>query len=315
MYFGLLGPLVVAGAEGRPLPVSGPRVRALLAALLLHANTPVSADWLAETVWDGVPPPAAARTLRSHVGRLRRQLGTDAGRVAAREPGYLIHIDSAELDIEAFETLCRDAGAALGAGEWAQAADAAARALGLWRGAPLLDIPSQALHEQAVPRLEQLRLQAREDGAQARLHLAGHERLVPELRDLTTEHPLRERFHAQLMVALARSGRQAEALAAYQHARRVLVAELGVEPGAELRVLHERILAGDADLLPAPAPSPPSRPDSMSWPVPRQLPATVRHFVGRASELQALTEFLAQAVRAGDPEGMGPGALRFDGRR
>jgi DNA-binding SARP family transcriptional activator len=292
--------MVVAGTAGTPAEVSGTRVRVLLATLLLNANSPVSLDALAETVWDGAPPPAAARTLRSHVGRLRRQLGTEAGRVAAREPGYLIRIEPAELDAEVFQMLCRDAGAALRVGMWAAAADATARALRLWRGAPLLDIPSQPLHEQVVPRLEQLRLQALEDGAQAQLQLGDHERLVPQLRDLTGQHPLRERFHAQLMLALARSGRQAEALAAYQHARHVLVAELGVEPGPELHDLHERILAGDTGVLTPPAPpSQPPRPDGIPWPVPRQLPAAVPHFVGRASELEALSELLTH-LPAGD---------------
>jgi DNA-binding SARP family transcriptional activator len=303
VHFGLLGPLMVADEAGGAVEVSGPRVRVLLATLLLQANSPVSTDMLTETVWDRTPPPGAARTLRSHVGRLRQQLGTEAGRVKAREPGYLIQIGADELDVTAFETLCRDAGTALRAGDWAVAADVTARALRLWRGAPLLDIPSQPLHERVVLHLEQLCLQAREDSMQAQLQLGWHGRLVPQLRDLTAQHPLHERFHAQLMLALARSGRHAEALAAYQHVRRVLIAELGVEPGAELRDLHEGILANDTGLPTATAPpSQRSRPDGVSWPVPRQLPAAVQHFVGRARELNALSEFLSQSVRAPEPE-------------
>ena len=298
MQFGLLGPLVVADAAGRRVEVPGPRLRMLLAALLLHANTPVSGEVLAEAVWDGAPGPAAVRTLRSHIARLRRLLGPEAGRVAAREPGYLIHAEPSELDVAVFEALCHDADTALRAGAWAEASGHATRALALWRGAPLTDVPSQPLHGQIVPRLEQLRLQTLENNAQARLHLGHHERLVPQLRDLAASHPLRERFHAQLMLALARSGRQAEALTAYQHARQALVDELGIEPGPELRNLHERILASDTALLTPPRPEsthqPPRLPET-----PRQLPADVRHFIGRTGELQALSGLLPGNARAG----------------
>jgi hypothetical protein len=191
--------------------------------------------------------------------------------VVAREPGYLIRVQPPELDVAVFEALCHDAGTALRAGEWADASSHAAQALGLWRGAPLIDVSSQPLHDPIVSRLEQLRLQALEDSAQAGLHLGHHDRVVPQLRDLSADHPLRERFHAQLMVALVCSGRQAEALAAYQHARRELVSELGIEPGPELRDLHERILAGDTILLTPP------RSEGVSWP-----PDTRRHLPAEA---------------------------------
>jgi DNA-binding SARP family transcriptional activator/tetratricopeptide (TPR) repeat protein len=313
MRFGLLGPLTVADVTDRPVEVPGARLRILLAALLLHANTPVSADALADTLWDGVPPDAAAQTLRSHVARLRRLLGAESGRVSAHEPGYLIHIEPAELDVAEFESWCRAADAALCSGAWSAAADAATRALGLWRAGPLLDVPSPQLHERLTPHVEQLRLQVLEDGAQAELHLGRHERLIPRLRDLTALHPLRERFHAQLMLALVQCGRQGEALAAYQGARRVLVDQLGIEPGRDLRALHERILAGDSDLLtPPPSPSPPlptspsgaARCGGSPGPdgrrdVPRQLPTGVRHFVGRTGELKALGRLLTLDSRPG----------------
>jgi len=300
VQFGLLGPLVVADAAGGRVEVSGQRLRVLLAALLLHANTPVSGEVLAVAVWDGAPGPAAVRTLRSHIARLRRLLGPEAGRVAAREPGYLIRAKPSELDVAVFEALCHDADTALRAGAWAEASGHATRALALWRGPALADVPSQPLYDQIVPRLEQLRLQALEDNAQAGLHLGHHERLVPQLRDLAASHPLRERFHAQLMLALARAGRQAEALTAYQHARRALVDELGIEPGPELRNLHERILASDTALLTSSRPEStyrPSRPPE----TPRQLPADVRHFVGRTGELQALSGLLPDNAQAGGP--------------
>jgi DNA-binding SARP family transcriptional activator len=131
--FGLLGPLVVAGDDA-PVPVDGARLRVLLAALLLQANTSVSVDALVELVWDGMPPSGAERTLRSHIGRLRRVLGSQSGRVLARTPGYLIRVAPAELDVLEFERLCQAAGTGLREAAWQAAADAAAGALVLWRG-------------------------------------------------------------------------------------------------------------------------------------------------------------------------------------
>ena len=301
MWFGLLGPLEVGDGPGIGVAPGGARPRILLAALLLHANTPVPAETLAEAVWNCAPPPGAVRTLRSYIRRLRQTLGAPgAERIEARRPGYLIRVARSEVDVLEFEDSCRRAAAALRAGEWAETVAAATRAVGLWRSDPLLDIPSQALHDEVVPRLEQLRLQVLEDGTEAGLRLGLHERLVPRLRVLTAEHPLRERFHAQFMLALARAGRQAEALAAYQHAYRTLADELGVEPGAELRGLQQRILAGDAE---SPAPSaqrsggPPHPADPPE--TPRQLRAAVRHFVGRAGELETLSAALAQRVGDG----------------
>jgi DNA-binding SARP family transcriptional activator len=224
MRFALLGPLVIVGDSGQQAALAAPRLRVLLAALLLHADTPVSRSALAEAVWDGQLPPAALETLRSYVRRLRRALGPQAGAlIEARDPGYLIRIGDAELDVLEFEALCRDAAAALRAAAWSQASDAAGRAAGLWRGAPLLDVPSRLLRDEIAPRLEQLLVQALEDRAEADLHLGRHEHLVPQLRDLTVQHPLRERFHAQLMLTLYRCGRQAEALEAFLRA-------LGVPP-------------------------------------------------------------------------------------
>jgi DNA-binding SARP family transcriptional activator/tetratricopeptide (TPR) repeat protein len=300
LRFALLGPMELADATGEGLQVPGPRQRVLLAALLLSANVPVSCDALAEAVWEGSPPPGAAATLRSHIKRLRQTLGPDVGaRITARAPGYLIRVGQQELDVLRFEALCREAGAARRSARWAEVSAAATHALELWRGSPLLDVPSQMLRDDLVPGLEQMRLQALEDHAAAGLRLHQHERLVPELRELTAQHPLRERFHAQLMEALARTGRQAEALDAYRQARRVLVDKLGIEPGPELQLLQRRILAGDPALL---AP-PPQRDDTSATAdrgpaataVPRQLPAAVRHFTGRDAALAELTALLGAA--------------------
>ena len=270
MRFAVLGPLAMHDDAGVRIEPPAPRLRVLLVALLLQPNAPVSAETLADAVWDGAPPPAAVETLRSYIRRLRRALGpAGAARIEARDPGYLIRVRPAELDVLEFEDWCRQADAALRRRAWAQAGVAAGRAMDLWRGAPLLDVPSQVLRDGCVPRLEQLRLQALEDRAEAELNQAGHAALVPQLRELAGEYPLRERFHAQLMLALYRAGRQAEALEAYRTARRALAQELGVEPGPELRGLHERILAGDAALL---VPEHPELPGQSELPQQFELP-------------------------------------------
>jgi DNA-binding SARP family transcriptional activator/tetratricopeptide (TPR) repeat protein len=291
--FGLLGPLVLADATGSSVEVAGSRLRVLLAALLLHPNAPVPVGVLAEAVWDGAPPPGAARTLRSHITRLRRLLGPEAQRLVAREPGYLIRFEPAELDVAQFEALCRDAGAAFRAGDWATTADTTGRALSLWRGAPLADVPSQLLRDQWLPHLDELHVQAVEWRVEAGLHEGRHEQLLPELRELTERHPLREHFHAQLMLALYRCGRQTAALAAYQRARRVLISELGIEPGEGLRKLYQRIQSADPALAAAAA----GQANQIASP--RELPAAVTGFTGRLAELKELTSLLDLAGEQG----------------
>lgn len=283
MRFGILGTLLVVDGAGRSITVSAARQRTVLAVLLLHADRPVSFEALADFVWDGVPPAGSATTLRNHVMRLRRTLGDEiAARIVTRDPGYVFELGDAQVDVLRFETLCREAGAALRTGAWGDASASAGDALRLWRGDALSDVSSTALREQCVARLEQLRVQAFEDRVEADLHLERHHELLAELRDLTAQYPLRERFHAQLMRALTRVGRQAEALEAYRNLRRTLVDELGVEPGPEVRALHERILMGeDGD-----------DGERVEAQVPRQLPCGARQFVGRAEELAALGALL-----------------------
>jgi tetratricopeptide (TPR) repeat protein len=194
--------------------------------------------------------------------------------------------------------LTNQADAAIRAGRWAEATRTAAEALGLWRGTPLADVPSQLLRDQWVPNLEQLHVQALAWRVEADLHEGRHEQLIPELQELTARHPLREHFHGQLMLALAGSGRRAEALAAYQEAHRTLAAELGIDPGGELRRLHERILAGDASLTAPPmASDAPGAGPAQTAPVPRQLPASVRSFVGRQAEAGRLDGLVRQAAK------------------
>jgi DNA-binding SARP family transcriptional activator len=282
MRFAILGPLMVHDGESQ-IDVPKGRQRVLLAALLVHAGTPVAADALAEVVWDESPPPSADVTLRSHVLRLRRVLGPRAGaRLVTRHPGYLLQAGEDEVDLLQFRYLCQAGGAALREGAWRRADQLLGKALGLWRGPPLADIPSESLRRDDVQYLEALRLQAEEWRADAALRLGRHDELVPGLQSLAARHPLRERLHAQLILALYRCGRQAEALAAYQHARDTLVEELGVEPGPELRKLHQRLLSTD----PALAFTGPGREPGL----------TGRPIVGRAVELELMSVAYARAV-------------------
>jgi DNA-binding SARP family transcriptional activator len=297
MWFGMLGPLLVRDGDV-VVQVPAARQRALLAALLLRAGRPVPADVLTEIVWDGMPPPGAQTTLRSHVLRLRRVLGPDAGaRVRTRFGTYLLEAAPEEVDALRFAQLSQEGGAAVRAGDWARAAAVLAEALALWRGAPLADVLSEPLRRE-VQDLEELRVQAEEWRIDAALALGGASDLVPGLQSLAARHPLRERFHGQLMLALYRCGRQGEALAAYRQARGVLAGELGIDPGPELQQLHQQILAADPALIRTGPPTPAAAPPA--GPAPRQLPAAVAGFTGRAGELQALNQIL-DGARAGGP--------------
>jgi DNA-binding SARP family transcriptional activator len=299
MRFGILGPLLVDDGDAL-IDVPPARQRVLLAGLLVHAGQAVSAETLAEVVWDGSPPPGAVNTVRTHVMRLRRALGPRAGkRLVTRYPGYLVQAGEDELDLLRFGRLCRDGSAAVRAGSWPEASRVLAEALELWRGPALADVPSQLLQRDEVRRLDELRLQALEWRIDADLHLGRHADLIGELDVLAAAHPLRERFAAQLMLALYRCGRQGEALAVYQLARQVLIQELGAEPGSELRELHQQILTADPALqVPDGGQAPdgaarrlPAAPD-----VPRQLPGPVPQFTGRDAEIAALTSLLEQAA-------------------
>jgi DNA-binding SARP family transcriptional activator/tetratricopeptide (TPR) repeat protein len=239
--------------------VPAPKQRVILAALALRAGQVASYDELAEIVWDGVPPSGARVAIRNYVKRLRQILGPDAGRrIVTRDPGYALEAGPDEVDALRFTALCSQGGEAIrqdaipgsDPGAW----ELLGEAIGLWRGNPLVDVPSNVLITAEVPRLDALRMQAQEWRMDAGLARGLHSELVGELTQLAHDHPWRERFHAQLMLALYRCGRQAEALAAYQRTRRMLVDELGVEPGRELRDLQAGILDADPDLA-APGPA------------------------------------------------------------
>ena len=263
MDFGLLGPLTVSDGA-RPVAVSAPRQRVLLATLLLSAGRVVSVDTLAEVLWDGEPPAGARGAMHSAIQRLRSALGpAGAGLIGTRPPGYVLQLGDSGFDVREFEVLAARGRAAAQAGAWAQAAGLLRGALGLWRGEALADVPSQLLRQREAPPLEDLRLQVLGARIDADLALGRHGEVVAELRQLVAAHPLWEHFHAQLMLGLYRSGRQGDALAAYQDVRRVLAGELGVDPGPELQLLQQQILAADPALVltgnGAAAPGPRSR--------------------------------------------------------
>lgn len=248
MWFSVLGPLQI-WHRGTLLPITAAKQRIVLAALLLRANHVVSFDELVDAVWDGPGSGGERATVRNYIKRLRQALGPEAGRrIVTREPGYLIEATPTEIDVLQFAAMSRAGVAAANEGAWCQASETLRTALDLWRGAALADIPSPRLHRERVPQLEESRLHALEWRIEAELNLGRHRQAVTELYELTAANPLRERLQALLMLALYRDGRQAEALTAYQQARRRLIDELGVEPGPELRDIHHRILTGDPDL-------------------------------------------------------------------
>jgi DNA-binding SARP family transcriptional activator len=297
MRWAILGTMLITDDAGTEIPLPEGRVRVVAAVLVMRANRVVPTGELAELVWDGAPPAAAARTVQVYVGRLRRALGPSlAARIITRAPGYLCRAGEDELDILRFEKLCGQARLAAREGAWPAAAGLWAEALGLWRGEPLADIRSDLLRGRELPRLEQLHMQAVEDHIDTQLHLDRHEHLIPQLQDLTRHHPLREHLHAQLMRALARAGRRAEALKAYRDARQVLADELGIEPGPELGELHKKVLAGAAEPG-APGLKPP--PGRGQAPVPRQLPAAAGQFTGRRAELEVLNGLLTPHAPGG----------------
>lgn len=249
MEFRILGPLEVVH-EGSRIAVSGTRQRELLALLLLHPGQVVSSDRLMDALWGDSQPAAGATALRVRVSQLRKALGPAGGRVITRPPGYALLVESDELDLQRFERALDRAAAAL-PDEPAAAADHALTALSLWRGEPLADVAYSSYAQAAIARLEELRARALEVRFEAELALGRHAQVVGELQQLVSEHPLRERMWGQLMLALYRDGRQADALAAYRSARERLVGQVGIEPGPRLRALEAAILAQDPSLAPA----------------------------------------------------------------
>ncbi len=255
MDFRILGPLEVL-EEGREIALGGSKQRALLAVLVLHANETVSTDRLIEELWGEQQPATAAKTVQVHVSRLRKALTAAGDLIVTREHGYRLELEPDWLDAHRFERLLARARDELGSERPEQAAGLLERALGLWRGEPLADLAYEPFAQREVARLADLRLAALELQIDAKLALGGHAEVVAQIEALIAEHPFRERLRAQLMLALYRADRQADALQAYQDARRKLVEELGIEPGERLRELERAILAQDPALalvVPEPA--------------------------------------------------------------
>lgn len=305
MDFCLLGPLMVRQYDV-PVPALPAKQRVLLATLLLSANQVVSLDELAEAMWGSTPPKSARGTLRNYVKSLRKVLPDLVSlRIRTQPGGYLCRVQPGELDVDRFGELLSSARASMADGAFEQAADQLRQCLALWRGEPLADVSSDVLVRRERPRLTEMRLQALDARIEANLQLGNNGEVIAELRKLTVLHPLRERFYALLMLALYRDGQQAAALAAYQHARRILVDELATEPGPELRQLEQQILVADP-VLSAPAMTQRREPtehrpryqEQRGAQVPRQLPAAVRHFTGRVRELMTLTRMSSTAAPA-----------------
>jgi DNA-binding SARP family transcriptional activator len=243
--FRILGPLEVWDERGE-VSLGGRKPRALVAVLLLHPNEVVSADRLIDELWGEESPERAAAALRVNVSRLRKALPEDA--LVTRSPGYVIRVEPDQLDLHRFERLVDEGRGLLARGLVADASKRLRDALSLWRGPPLADFAYESFAQTAIARLEEIRLAAIELRIDADLALGRHDELVGEVEALVAEQPLRERLRAYLMTALYRSGRQAEALAAYSEARRALVDELGIEPGPALQELERAILRQDPAL-------------------------------------------------------------------
>lgn len=252
MQFGVLGPLALMH-DGYPITMTAPKHRALLAALLVHANQATSVDRLIAYLW-GERAPATARTLvKVYVSQVRHLLCEQAGEpsdvLVTQPPGYRLRVAPDEFDLWIFERLVSEAEAAKLDGRPGEAAEALGAALALWRGEPLADVPSDLLREGEVPRLIELRLAAVEARVEVGLTLGRHRELVGELQALVAAYPLRERLHGYLMLALYRCGRRADALVAYQAARTTIAEELGLDPDPALRHLEQAILSGDTALV------------------------------------------------------------------
>jgi predicted ATPase/DNA-binding SARP family transcriptional activator len=272
--FGILGPLEVR-RDGAPVAVGAAKQRALLAILLLRPNEVVSRDRLIDELWGEHPPGTAAHALEVYVSNLRRALGRDV--VATRAGGYALAVEPEAVDAVRFEVLLRRGRAEL-ARDAGSAAETLRTALALWRGPALADVTYEAFAQSEVARLEELRVVAIEERVEADLRLGNHAHVIPELEAAVRAHPLRERLRGQLMLALYRSGRQADALASYLQGRETLLDELGLEPSVELRELQAAILRQDPALDVEPA----------ELRARRHLPTPATTFVGRRAELSSV---------------------------
>ncbi|MFD7806643.1 winged helix-turn-helix domain-containing protein [Streptomyces cellulosae] len=300
LRFGLLGTPVLFGGEPTPgqsppgraprtrdgtpvVPVTSPKLRTLLTVLLLDAGRVVSVEALKDALWGGAPPVSALPSLHNHVARLRRLLG-EPGRLLTAPTGYVLRVDDGELDVQVFDAHVSAARSARAEGDWERVRRECRAALGLWRGMPLGGPAPEVGGYALVRRLEEARLLLHEWRYDAELALGDESLadLVPELSALAAEHPLREAYHRQLMLALHRTGRQAEALVVHRDLRARLADELGVEPGQPVREAHVEVLRGSG-----------TRDGASRWVRPAQLPPAPAHFVGRADVREGVARVLS----------------------
>jgi len=277
--FRLLGP-IAAVRDGETLALGGPRQRALLGLLLLEPGRSLSTDRLADELWGERPPPGAPATIRSYVSRLRSVLGPGAP-IEATSSGYALSVSGDLVDAARFERLVQEGQDARARGQAQRAADGLRGALELWRGRPFDGAGDEGALKAEAERLDELRLLALEERIEADLALGRAAELVHELEGLVREHPYRERFWAQLMLALYRGGRQADALDAYRRGREILAEELGLEPSEDLKRLEQAILRQEV-----PEVKPPEERHN--------LPAPVTGFVGREAELADIERLLSE---------------------
>ena len=297
MRFRILGPTQVVLADGREVPVGGPRLRALLALLLLDAGRVVSAERLIDGLYGEHPPRGAANALQSQVSRLRQALPAGHDPVEFHPAGYRLAVDPDDVDAYRFERLAEAGRRALVDGDWPRAAAVLREALELWRGPALADAVGAAGAPAQAARLDELRLAAIEDRVEADLALGAQSALIAELRELVVAHPLRERSRGQLMRALAALGRPAEALAEFEDARHTLAEQLGVDPSAELAAVHLAVLRGEER--------------GSAEPV---LPSQLTTFVGREEELKRVGDLLGERrlVTLTGPGGAGKTRLAIE---
>ncbi|HEY4019681.1 MAG TPA: BTAD domain-containing putative transcriptional regulator [Pseudonocardiaceae bacterium] len=298
MEFRILGPIAVLGRTARAR-LGGAKQTALLATLIVRANHLTSVEQLIDSVWAESPPAGAITTVHTYVFRLRRafdEVAEDGGsRIVTRPAGYLLRVEPEELDLDVFRKHVQYGRRAADAGEFEAAASELRAGLALWRGPALADVPSELLQRNEVLKLTEERLGALERRIGIDLELGRHTDLVGELRGLTAEYPLREQFWGQLMLALYRSGRQAESLNVYQEVRKLHAEEIGIDPGPELQSLHNAILSNEPSLdRPAPVVTVHTAP---KMPQPVQLPTDIVGLVGRATVANHVSELLTAGAQ------------------
>ena len=294
--FGVLGPLS-AEVAGTPVPLQSAKTRVVLASLLLRPNRTVSVEELVDRLWDEDPPNGARNATQSYVMRLRKALGSAGSLISTQPAGYLIEAPDSSVDLGRFRARIAAADDARQQSLPQAESRELRAALAMWRGAPLSDVPSDLLHVQEVQRLAEERLTALERLMDVELSLGRHAEVIGELYGLTEENRLRERFWGQLMLALYRADRQADALTAYRKVSTILREELGIDPGEGLRELHQRILVSNKTrrVMPAPQPRKPAPSTTGTWTAPFQLPAAVPDFVGRDDLVERIRELAVGA--------------------